>query len=78
VNGPDFSEPRFWIFSVADNPFGGWSETLANQLVSDPRLLFAEIKEGMHMAVVTTGAGRGRAKEVYHPQASAGFTARNT
>lgn len=31
------------------------------------RLLFSEIKEGLHMAVVTTDEGRGRSRDVYLP-----------
>jgi serine/threonine protein kinase len=31
------------------------------------RLLFSEIKEGMHMAVVTTDEGRGNSRDVYVP-----------
>jgi eukaryotic-like serine/threonine-protein kinase len=31
------------------------------------RLLFSEIKQGMHMAVVSTDSGRGQVREVYDP-----------
>ena len=31
------------------------------------RLLFSEIKEGLHMVVVTTDLGRGQRREVYAP-----------
>jgi serine/threonine protein kinase/dipeptidyl aminopeptidase/acylaminoacyl peptidase len=34
------------------------------------RLLFSEIKEGLHMAVVTTDEGRGQSRDVYVPTGS--------
>jgi serine/threonine protein kinase len=40
---------------------------------SGSRLLFSEIKEGAHMAVVTTDEGRGQAREVYDPPGERGM-----
>jgi serine/threonine protein kinase len=40
---------------------------------SGKRLLFSEIKQGMHMAVVTTDEGRGQAREVYNPPGERGM-----
>jgi serine/threonine protein kinase/Tol biopolymer transport system component len=37
------------------------------------RLLFSEIKEGLHMAVVTTDEGRGNSRDVYVPAAKRGM-----
>jgi len=37
------------------------------------RLLFSEIKEGVHMAVVTTDKGRGNSRDVYVPVANRGM-----
>jgi Tol biopolymer transport system component/predicted Ser/Thr protein kinase len=37
------------------------------------RLLFSEIKQGMHMAVVTTDLGRGQARDVYDPPSERGM-----
>ncbi len=37
------------------------------------RLLFSEIKEGMHMVVVTTNQGRGESKDVYEPPGERGM-----
>jgi serine/threonine protein kinase/Tol biopolymer transport system component len=37
------------------------------------RLLFSEIKEGMHMVVVTTDQGRGESKDVYDPPGERGM-----
>jgi eukaryotic-like serine/threonine-protein kinase len=37
------------------------------------RLLFSEIKEGMHMAVVTTDLGRGQSRDVYDPPSKRGM-----
>ncbi len=40
---------------------------------SGSRLLFSEIKEGAHMAVVSTDEGRGQAREVYDPPGQRGM-----
>jgi eukaryotic-like serine/threonine-protein kinase len=40
---------------------------------SGKRLLFSEIKKGMHMTVVTTDEGRGQAREVYDPPGERGM-----
>ncbi len=40
---------------------------------SGKRLLFSEINKGMHMAVVTTDASRGQAREIYDPPGERGM-----
>ena len=40
---------------------------------SGKRLLFSEIKEGMHMVVVTTDLGRGQIRDVYDPPGERGM-----
>jgi Tol biopolymer transport system component len=52
---------------------GGESHTLLpnasslNWIEGGKRLLFSEIKEGLHMVLVTTDEGRGESREVYSP-----------
>src|SRR5205807_2624054 len=52
---------------------GGESQTLLPNASSlswidgGKRLLFSEVREGLHMVVVTTDQGRGRSRDVYVP-----------
>jgi eukaryotic-like serine/threonine-protein kinase len=80
---PDNSEVAYSVISPWDTwevpVLGGDSRMLlpnsssVSWIEGDKRLLFSEIKEGMHLAVVTTDLARGDSRDIYVPPAKRGM-----
>jgi serine/threonine protein kinase len=79
--GPSFSPDNSRISYGLDLPWETWevpvlggephmllpNSSSLSWIEGGKRLLFSEIKEGLHMAVVTTNEGRGDSRDVYVP-----------